>query len=540
MKIVVIGAVATGTSVLAKARRNREDIEIVSYTASKEISYSACGIPYFIGDEEISRKKLTPRDVNWFKERFNIDIFTSHRVEKIFVEEKKILIKNENTGEKFFDNFDKLVISTGSRAKELKFKNENIFYVKNLEDADRIKQFINTKNPETALIIGGGAIGIEMIDNLATLGIKTTLIEKSSKIAGLDEDITQYIINYLNSYNIEVILEDFVTDIENNRVKTSKGKDIEADIIIGAIGVTPNTEFLKDSGIELNKIGAVKVNEYLETNIKDIYSGGDCATSYSLITGEELYLPLGSTANKMGRIIGDRIAGGDLEFKGVLGTSIFKIFNLTVGKTGLSQEEAEKRGYNVEVIHNIKPNQSEYIKTSKEMLIKAVADKTSGKLLGVQIIGENGVDKRLDIFVTLLSFGATIEQLFHLDLAYAPPFSTTKDPVIYTGMILDNAINGKNKIILPETLRNDILNYLVIDVRSKEQYDKGHIDKAVNIPLERLRDEISNLSKDKKIVVYCNKGTTGNMAQNILINNGYEVYNLSGGYTNYSKNLFNN
>lgn len=202
----------------------------------------------------------------------------------------------------------------------------------------------------------------------------------------------------------------------------------------------PNTEFLQGIGIELSREGAIKVNKYLETNIKDIYAAGDCALAYSSITGEEIYLPLGSIANKMGRILGDRLTGGNLEFKGVLGTSIFRVFNLVVGKTGLSQEEAEARGYDIEIIHNIKPNQTEYLESSREMLIKAIADRKTGKLLGVQIVGENGVDKRLDVFATLLTFGATVDQLFHIDLAYAPPFSTTKDPVAYTGMILDNAI----------------------------------------------------------------------------------------------------
>ena len=297
--------------------------------------------------------------------------------------------------------------------------------------------------------------------------------------------------------------------------------------------MVPNTDFLEGTGIELSKEKAIKVNKYLETNVKDIYAIGDCVLSYLSITGEEIYMPLGSTANKMGRILGDRLTGGNLEFKGILGTSIFKVFNLVVGKTGLSQGEAEERGYSIEVIHNIKPNQTEYLKSSREMLIKAIADKESGKLLGVQIVGENGVDKRLDVFATLLTYGATVDELFHIDLAYAPPFSTTKDPVAYTGMILDNAINRKNKIITPENLKSNISQYVVLDVRSKSQYDKEHIEGAMNIPLEELRERLEELPRIKKIVVHCNKGTTGNAAQNILINNGFEVYNLSGGFKNY-------
>lgn len=535
MKIVVIGAVAAGTSVIAKARRNSEEVEIVCYTAGRDISYSGCGIPYYIGEDYILRKNLTPRDVKWFKDRFNVDIFIAHRVEKIIVEEKKILVRNEVTGEEFLDSYDKLVITSGARARELKFKSENIFYVRNVEDGDRIREFIANNNPKSALIIGGGFIGLEMLENLVSKGIKTTLIEQGDRLGGkVDRDISRTLEKYLKKQGVDIILGDSIERIDGNRVKTLNGKDIESDLIIGAIGVVPNTEFLKGTGIELSKEGAVKVNNCLETNVEDIYAAGDCALAYSSLTGEGIYLPLGSTANKMGRVLGDRLTGGNLKFHGVLGTAIFRVFDLVVGRTGLSQEEAESRGYDIEIIHNIKPNQTEYLKTSREMLIKAIADRKTGKLLGVQIVGENGVDKRLDVFATLLSFGATVDQLFHLDLAYAPPFSTTKDPVAYTGMILNNAINGKNKIITPEDLKANFSEYLIIDTRSETQYNTAHIDGAINIPLEKLREKIGELSRDKKIVVHCNKGTTGNAAQNILLNNGFDVYNLSGGFKNFN------
>lgn len=534
MKIVVIGAVAAGTSVMAKARRNSEDVEIVCYTAGRDISYSGCGVPYYIEEEYITRKNLTPRDVKWFKERFNIDIHIAHRVEKIDVNTKKILIRNEITGEFFEDSYDKLVIASGARARELNFKEDNIFYVRNIEDGDRINEFISQNTPKSALIIGGGFIGLEMLETLVARGIKTTLIERGDRIGGrVDRDISRILEKYIKNQGVEIFLEDWVTEIENGKVRTQKGKEFENEMIIGAIGIVPNTEFLEGTGVQLSSEGAIRINRYLETNVRDIYAVGDCALSYSSITGESVYAPMGSTANKMGRILGDRLTGGNLEFKGILGTSIFKVFALVVGKSGLSQEEAEERGYDIEIIHNIKPNQSEYLKDSREMLIKAIADKKSGRLLGVQIVGENGVDKRLDVFATLLSFGATVDQLFHLDLAYAPPFSTTKDPVAYTGMILDNAVNGRNKIITPQKLKENFSQYLIIDTRSEAQYNSEHIDGAINIPLEKLREKLSELPKDKRIVVHCNKGVSGNIAQNILLNNGFDAYNLSGGFKNY-------
>ncbi|MGL5049699.1 MAG: FAD-dependent oxidoreductase [Cetobacterium sp.] len=536
MKIIVVGAVAAGTSVIAKARRNSETVEIVGYTSGGDISYSGCGIPYYIGEDYIKRGNLTPRDAEWFESRFNMKLNTNHKVISVNKENKTIEIQNELTGDIFEDSYDKLVITTGARPRKIEFNNENIFYIRDIENGDRLKSFILEKNPKKALIVGSGYIGLEMAENLAHRGIEVTIIEMSSTIGRVDADLSLYLEKYLAKKNVNLILNDKIKTIseDGKLIETFNGKTILTDFIIAAIGVTPNVEFLESAGIELGKNGAIRVNKYLETNLKDIYAAGDCATSYSLLTGEETYIPLGSTANKMGRILGDRLTRGTLEFKGILGTSIFKVFDMAFAATGLSEAEALDRGYSIEVVHNIKSNATEYLETSREMIIKAIADRKTGKLLGVQILGENGVDKRIDVFATLLSFGATVDALFHLDLAYAPPFSTTKDPVIYTGMILNNAINGKNKIITPKELNEKREEFLVIDVRSTLQYNAAHIDGAQNIPLEKLRSELNSLDKNKKIAVHCNKGVTGNMGQNILLNSGFDAYNISGGYSNYS------
>ncbi|MGL4988255.1 MAG: FAD-dependent oxidoreductase, partial [Cetobacterium sp.] len=428
------------------------------------------------------------------------------------------------------------VITTGARPKKLSFNNNNIFYIRDIETGDKLKDFITLNNPKKALIVGSGYIGLEMAENLAHRGIEVTIIEMNKTIGRVDSDLSLYLEKYLPKKGINLILNDKIESIseDGRAIKTSNGIQLETDFIVAAIGVTPNVEFLESSGVELGVMGAIKTNRYLETNLKDVYAAGDCATSYSSLTNEETYIPLGSTANKMGRILGDRLTGGTLEFHGILGTSIFKIFDMTVASTGLSYDEAISKGYSIEVVHNIKPNQTEYFSTSREMVIKAIADKNTKKLLGVSILGENGVDKRIDVFATLLTFGATVDQLFHIDLAYAPPFSTTKDPVNYTGMILDNALNGKNKIVTPEELDKNRDEFLVIDVRSNSQYNSAHIEDAINIPLENLRTELGKLDKKKKIAVHCNKGVTGNAGQNILLNNGFDAYNISGGFSNYS------
>lgn len=536
MKIVVVGAVAAGTSVIAKARRNSEEVEIVAYTSGSDISYSGCGIPYYIGEDYIKRGNLTPRDAKWFESRFNMKLNINHKVLSVNPDLKKIEILNEITGDIFEDSYDKLVITTGARPRKIDFDNENIFYIRDVETGDRLKKFIHETSPKKALIVGSGYIGLEMVENLVQRGIEVTVIEMSSSIGRVDSEISIYLEKYLAKKGVKLILNDKINNISEDGkiVSTENGETLEVDFIVAAVGVLPNVEFLKSSGIQLGKSGAIKVNNHLETSLKDIYAAGDCATTYSLLTGEETYVPLGSTANKMGRILGDRLTGGNLEFKGILGTSIFKIFDMAFASTGLDEKEALEKGYSIEIIHNIKPNQTEYLETSREMVIKAIADRKNGKLLGVQMLGENGVDKRIDVFATLLTFGATVDQLFHLDLAYAPPFSTTKDPVNYTGMILDNAINGKNKIVTPKELDEKRDEFLAIDVRSRSQYEAAHIEDAINIPLETLREKVKELDKNKKIAVHCNKGVTGNMGQNILLNSGFDAYNISGGYSNYS------
>jgi rhodanese-related sulfurtransferase len=317
-------------------------------------------------------------------------------------------------------------------------------------------------------------------------------------------------------------------------VMVEGSENISADLFIWSAGIKPEVELAKNMGVKLGETGAIEVDNRMRTNLPDVYAVGDCAQAYSLITGKPLYRPLGSTANKMGRIAGDVITGGNLEFKGVLGTGIFKIFELSAAMTGLTEKEARKLNYDIEVIHNIKPNIPEYYPGSTEMTIKAVADRKTERLIGVQIVGGGGVDKRIDVFVTAITYGAKAGDLFHLDLAYAPPFSTTKDPVHYTGMILDNALGRGRKIMTVHELierMNAGEKITIIDVRGKNDRDKGYIEGSFHIPLQKLRSELTNLNKDDVIVAYCNKGVTGNAAQNVLLNHGFEkVYNLSGGY----------
>ena len=548
MKIIVIGSVAAGTSVAAKARRNTEEAEIVVYDQGKDISYSVCGIPYKIGGEVESLDSLTPRNAKWFKKRYNVSVFTEHRVTTIDHDAKKLEVKDLVTGETKHDNYDVLVLATGASPMTPPPFNqaeyENVFHVRNIQDVRDIEGYAAAKNPEKALIIGAGFIGLEMAEQLVHKGWDVTIVQLENQVMPpMDADMAFRVEEVLLANGVHMHLGDTVKTIEGDgvikKVVTTKGATIETDIVILAAGVRPNTQLAKEIGVTIGATGAVAVNSKMQTNLPDVYAVGDVAESFSVITGKPIYRPLGSTANKMGRIAGDVITGGDLEHRGVLGTGIFRVFNLHVGQTGMTEKEAKAAGYSVEILYNIKPDHAEYL-GGKELIIKALADKATGRVLGAQIVGTQGVDKRIDVLATAITFKAKAEDLFHLDLAYAPPFATTKDPILYTGMALDNALHG-NPLMTPAQLvetqqKGETIQ--VVDTRSAKDFEKGHVQNAIHIPLGELRTRAGELSKDIPTVTYCNKGVTGNAAQNVLINLGFqEVYNLSGGNKNYQSYL---
>ena len=543
MRIVIIGAVAAGTSAAAKARRNNEAADIIVYEKDHFISYSGCGMPYYLGRHISSVEELVPRNPAFFKSKYNVDILTGHEVLSVDPAGKTIMVKVHTSGEVFVDHYDKLIIATGAEAilpPISGMENPHVFALRNIADINKIATFVQNLNPKSAVIIGTGFIGLEVCENLAALGMEVTLVEKLLQVTpGLDSDMARYVQDHIAKQGVTVITNNGVTEIYPDHVVLADGDKIAAEMVIVAAGVRPKVDLAHKAGIIIGQTGAIQVNQQLQTNIPDIYACGDCIEHYQLITGQPVYRPLGSTANKTGRIAGDCVTGGNLTFRGVLGTGIFEIFNLTVAQTGLTEREAKDQGFEVVVCHNTKPHKPEYM-GGKEMTIKAVADKQSGRLLGVQIVGEAGVDKRIDVFVTAITFGAKADDLFHLDLAYAPPFSTTKDPVLYTGMILDNALHRGRELITAGELQAKIASgetVQFIDARAAKQYHEGHVDGARNIPQDQIRSELASLDHEVLTVTYCNKGTTGNATQNILLNHGFQkVFNLSGGYKNYVKN----
>ncbi len=544
MRIIIIGSVAAGTSVAAKARRNSEENDIVVYDRGRDVSFSVCGIPYHIGQEVENLDDLVPRDAAWFKRRHNVDIHTEHEVIAIDHDQQTVKVKNLQTNDVFEDTYDKLVFATGAAPFipapfDQKYYT-NMFTVRSIQDTRDIMDAMSTIHPHKITIIGSGFIGLELAEQLKQLGKEVTIIELSQQVMpSLDADMAFRVEKHLQENGINIILGDSVDSVKGedtmDTLVTKKGTQIDTDMVFLSVGVRPNTQLAQTMGVEIGFTHAIKVDKQMQTNVPGVYAVGDVAESFSVITGNPIYRPLGSTANKMGRIAGDAMTGGTLSHRGVLGTGIFRIFDLHVGQTGLTEKEAKQEGFDYEVVYNIKPHHATYL-NGKEMIIKALADRADGRLLGAQIVGFSGVDKRIDVIATAITFGAKVKDLFHLDLAYSPVFSTTKDPVMYTGMVLENAMADR-PLMTPDhlmALQADGVDLQIIDARVEDNYQQSHVDGAVNIPLSRLRNEMDQLDKDKLTITYCNKGVTGNAAQNILLNSGFkEVYNLTGGNKTY-------
>ncbi|MCL1939731.1 MAG: FAD-dependent oxidoreductase [Desulfovibrionaceae bacterium] len=444
MKIIIVGAVAAGTSAGAKASRNDRQAAIVIYEKDTDISYAGCGLAYYIGGKVDALEQLAPRDPAYFKKKYNIDIFTEHEVLAINAEAKNVLVKNLRSGEVFTDPYDKLVLATGASPFIPKIEgitDNRVFFLRNMNDARMIKTFIETHHPKTALVAGTGPLGLEILENLTARKMDVTIVELANQITqNLDRDMAADLENILVNKGVKLIKSAGVTNITPAAAVLSNGQEVHADLIIMATGVRPNVSLAQKAGVATGVTGAIRTNLKLQTNIADIYACGDCVETYSAITGKPVFRPLGSTANKLGRIAGHNVTGGTLEYKGNLSTSIVKFFDFTIASTGLSEKEALAEGFAVATCRIVTPDKPAYMH-GEDLIIKGIADKATGRFLGAQIIGKSGVDKRIDVFATLITYKANADELFHLDLAYAPQYSTPKDAVHYTGMVLDSVLH---------------------------------------------------------------------------------------------------
>jgi Uncharacterized NAD(FAD)-dependent dehydrogenases len=438
MRVIIIGAVAAGTSAAAEIRRRDKEAEIIIYEKERYISYSGCGMPYYLGNVFPGFDDLVPRDAAFFRQKHNISIQIMHEILSIEPETKTIQVRNLLTDKIFRDSYDKLVIATGARAEKPPIPGsdkKNVFVLRNISDMKSIKTFISINKPKKAAVIGSGPIGLEMAENLTRIGLKTTVIARSSVSKGLRKELAELVEQHLLKQGVGVVVNAAIEEITERGVALSGGSFHSAEMILLAAGVKPAVDLAKSAGIELGSTGAIKVDRHMKTSDPDIYACGDCAEYFQRITGSPVYRPLGSTANKTGIIAGNHIAGGNDEFQGVLGTGIFQVFDLTVAQTGLTAEEAVQAGFDPIVSLDRRSNKPEFM-GGEEMTISMVADRKSGLLLGCQIVGTQGVDRRIDVIAAALTLKGKVEDLISMDLAYAPPYSTPKDPLFFTGIKL--------------------------------------------------------------------------------------------------------
>ncbi len=444
MKIVVIGAVAAGTSAAAKAIRNAPGAQITVYERDADISYSGCSLPYFIGGLVPDKAQLAPRNSAYFKKKYGVDVMTRHEVLGINRDSRTVSVKNLETGKVFDDGYDKLVIATGA----LPFvpgipgiDQSHVFVLRSVRDAVAIRSFIETRKPVSAVIVGAGNIGLELLENLP--GIDVSVVEMAAQIApAFDADMASVLEDALKGKGVKFHTARRVERISQSGVTLNGGEALDAELVIVAAGIRPNAELARQAGLELGAKGSIRVDKSMRTSDENIYACGDCAETFSAITGQPAYYPLGSTANKMGRIAGDALTGGRLEYHGSLGTGVFKVLDMAAGLTGLAERDAKAFGFDVVTVRH--QHIDKYgVFGGRELAIKAVADRKTRRLLGAQVIGYGGVDKRLDVYATMIMKKAVADELEDLDLAYAPPFATARDAVHYTGMLLVSALDKK-------------------------------------------------------------------------------------------------
>lgn len=545
-KVLIVGGVAGGASTAARLRRIDEDAQIIMFERGEYISFANCGLPYYIGETIKERDALLVQTPEAMKARFNMDVRTKNEVIKIDRDKKEVEVKDLNTGKIYRESYDYLVLSPGSSPLKPPIPGidaPNIFTLWNIPDTDAIKSFVDTKKPKKAAVIGGGFIGIEMAENLYDIGLDVSIIEMADQVmAPIDYEMAQIVHQHIKSKGVKLHLKDGVKSFEYKEgvttVTLQSGKTVEVDIVILAIGVRPNSELAKDCGLEINQRGGVIVDEYLRTSDKNIYALGDAIEVVDFINDGKTMIPLAGPANKQGRIVANNIAGREEKYKGTQGTSIAKVFDLTVASTGNNEKVLKRLGmeYNKDYLMSIIHAKSHagYYPGAIPMTIKLIFTK-EGKILGAQIVGYEGVDKRIDVIATSIRLGATVYDLKELELAYAPPYSSAKDPVNMAGFTAENIIKGDMDVIQwHEIEKLDKEKTIILDVRDEIERELGYIEGSANIPLDELRDRLDELDKGKLIVPYCAIGLRAYIATRILKQNGFNVKNLSGGYTTYS------
>lgn len=535
-KVLIVGGVAGGASAAARLRRLDEHTEIIMFERDGYISYANCGLPYYIGNTIKEREKLLVQTPEAMKERFRIDVRIHSEVIGIDTVRKCVIVESADRG-RYEESYDNLILSPGAKALRpgiLGIEDERIYTLRNVTDTDKIKTFIENKKPSRAIVIGGGFVGIEMAENLKEKGIETSVVEAAPHIlAPFDADMVIAAERELEQNGIKLYLNDGVAAFrgtgQNVSIHLKSGLKLEAELVILAMGVRPDTKFLNNSGLELGERGHIKVNGRLETNIEGIYAVGDAIEGIDFVTGEHTAVALAGPANKQGRIAADNIMGIPSSFEGFLGTSIIKVFGLTAARTGANERTLKAAGIDYKMVQIHPMSHASYYPGAYQIALKLLFD-MEGKILGAQATGYEGVDKRIDVIAAVIGLKGTIKDLTKLDLSYAPPFSSAKDPVNMAGYAAENILKGLSHVTTWEEVFQKEESYTLLDVRTEEEFELGHMEGAVNIPLNSLRDRMDELNKEQKIKLYCQVGLRGYVADRILTQYGFDAENITGGY----------
>lgn len=546
-KVLIVGGVAGGAGTAARLRRMDETAEIIMFEKGDYISFANCGLPYYIGETIEDRDALLLQTPEAFNARFNVDVRVNNEVISIDKTNKTITVLDGRTKKEYIENYDVLVLSPGSTPLKPPIPgidSENIFTLWNIPDTDKIKGFVDTIKPKKAVVIGGGFIGIEMAENLHDRGIEVTLVEMLDQVmAPIDYEMAQQVHKHLKQKGVNLVLSDgvkeFVKTSLSTKVVLQSGKEVETDMVMLSIGVRPQSKIAKEAGLDINQRGGIVIDEYMQTSDENIYALGDAAEVTDYMFGGKTMIPLAGPANKQGRIVANNISGRREAYKGTQGTSIAKVFDLTVANTGANEKALIRNGkergkdYHVAMTHS--KSHAGYYPGAIPMAIKLIFD-TSGKVLGSQIVGYDGVDKRIDVIATSIRYGGSVYDLAELELAYAPPFSSAKDPVNMVGFVAENILSGNVNVFNYDQFDSiDEKNTIILDVREDIERELGLIEGSINIPVNSLRERISELDKEKTIIIYCAIGLRGYVAARILMENGFtNVYNLNGGYSTYS------
>ena len=543
MKIIIIGGVAGGATAAARIRRLDENAEIIIFERSGYISYANCGLPYYVGGVIEDKEDLTLQTPEGFYRRFRIKAKIGHEVTDIDAKNKTVSIIDLKTGTRFKESYDKLILSPGAKPVLPDFytENERTFTLRTVEDTLKIRAFIEQEQPKTAVVVGGGFIGLEMAENLTELGIKTTIIQRGDHLLPtVDCDMASFIHANFRSRGVQLLLNSSTEKMSmaDGKVllKLTGGQQICADMVVLAVGVLPENTLAKKAGLELGLKGAIKVNEKMETSVPDIYAIGDAVQIKHFITEQDSVISMAGPANKQGRIVADNICGLSSEYKGSQGSSVIKLFDMTVATTGINEQQAKASGYEYEKVILTQNSHAGYYPNATAMMLKLIFEKESFKILGAQIVGYDGVDKRIDVIATAIRASLGADELKDLDLAYAPPYSSAKDPVNMAGFVAENIKNGVVKQFYYEDIsalreREDVI---LLDTRTPFEYIRGRADEFINIPLDDLRERVGELDRSKKIYVMCQSGLRSYLATRILMQNGFDAYNFAGGFRLYS------